>query len=263
MTMHAHHQTALEALQRRFAPDPSMLAVILVGSVARGTASERSDMDLLFVVTDDERDRRQASGELLIDASDLGGWPRAHIGGHVIDRRYLASVAQRGPEPARYAFTSARVLVSRDPSIDSIVPTIAVYQEHERLEKMRSFVSQLPVHLSYLQLGVWSKNSWLAAQTATELVFFGGRLMLAHNRILYANRKQFISQLETAPEKPSTIVEEGQALMRAPTIEGAHRFHDLAMGFREWPTAPEGPWSRYTRDREVNWLVGPAALADS
>src|SRR5437879_12830929 len=53
---------------------------------------------------------------------------------------------------------------------------------------MKSFVSQLPVHLAYLELGEYSGNAWLLAETAVELVLFGGRLILAHNRILLCAR---------------------------------------------------------------------------
>ena len=50
--------------------------------------NKAGSVDLLYVVTDEERDHRQANGEPSIDASDLGDWPNAHIGGHVIARSF-------------------------------------------------------------------------------------------------------------------------------------------------------------------------------
>jgi hypothetical protein len=88
-------------------------------------------------------------------------------------------------------------------------------------------------------------------------------LILEHNRVLYGNRKQFMRQLAEVPDKPGEIVEKAQKLMAAPSEERAREFYDLVMGFREWPTAPEGAWARFGRDRETNWLTGPASLADS
>jgi hypothetical protein len=260
---HQNHRLAIEALKVRFADEPWLVALIVIGSVARGTAFPTSDLDLVFLVTDTERARRERTGELSIDASDLGAWPKAHISGKVVDRNFLDAAAARGPEPARYAFTNARLLWSHDPAVGDVLRRIPIYQEHERVEKMRSFVSQLPVHLSYLQLGVLSKNAWLAAQTSTELVFFGGRLILAENRVLFANRKQFINQLSEAPEKPEDLVPNMQALMRNPTIEGARKIYDMVMGFRDWPQPPEGPWDRFGRDRESHWLAGWVPIADS
>ncbi|HET8569450.1 MAG TPA: nucleotidyltransferase domain-containing protein [Candidatus Limnocylindria bacterium] len=261
--MATHHERTVEQVRARYERDATFLAVLLIGSVARGTPMDGSDVDLVFVVPTAELERRRATGSLSIDASDLAQWPRGHVGGGVADLPFLRAVAERGPEPARFAFTSARALFTREPEIERLLPEIPVYQERERLEKMRSFVSQLPVHLSYLELGALSGNAWLLAQTATELVFFAGRLILAHNRILFGNRKQFMAQLAAAVDKPEGIVERAQELMRTPSRDRARAFHDLVMGFREWPAAPEGPWARFGRDRETSWLTGPPALADS
>jgi predicted nucleotidyltransferase len=261
--MAEHHERTLEKIRERFEPDTSLEALIVIGSVARGTAMDGSDIDLVFVVPPSELARRRAAGELHLDVSDLAQWPRGQVSGEVVDLAFLRAVADRGPEPARFAFTGARLLFARDEELARILPRIPVFQESERLEKMRSFVSQLPVHLAYLVLGDLSHNPWLLAQTATELVFFAGRSILEHNRILYGNRKQFMSQLAAAPDKPEGMVEAAQELMRAPSIARARAFNDLVMGYREWPAAPEGPWSRFGRDRETNWVEGQAALAES
>jgi predicted nucleotidyltransferase len=261
--MAEHHELTLEKVKARYETAPEIVAVIVIGSVARGTATPRSDIDLSFVVTSEELERRRSAAELSIDASDLGTWPNAHVGGGLIDVAFLRATAERGPEPARYAFVDARPLFTRNEEIPRLLRRIPVYQERERLEKMRSFVSQLPVHLSYLELGALSQNAWLLSQTAVELVFFAGRLVLAHDRILYGNRKQFMRQLADAPSKPPGMIEMAQALMAAPTIARAHELYDLVMAWRDWPVAPEGAWARYSRDRETNWVHGAPALADS
>lgn len=250
-------------MRERFEADTSLVGLIVIGSVARGTAHDRSDIDLVFVVGPAELARRRTSGALHIDASDLAEWPRGHVGGDVTDIDFLRAVADRGPEPARFAFTAARVVFARDAKIAGVLRRIPVFQESERLEKMQGFVSQLPVHLSYLVLGDLSGNAWLRAQSAAELVFFAGRLLLEHNRILYGNRKQFMAQLAAAPEKPEGLVEAAQELTRAPSIARAQAFFDLVMGYRDWPADRHGPWSRFSRDRETNWVDGQAALADS
>jgi predicted nucleotidyltransferase len=258
-----HHERALEHIQTRFEADAEIVALLLIGSVARGSARPDSDIDLLFVVSPDALAHRRTQGRLSVDVSELADWPRGHAGGGVVDLPFLRAVAERGPEPARYAFMNCRVLFARHPAVTRLVTRIPMYQEHERFEKLRSFVSQLPVHLSYLELGELSQNTWLLSQTACELVFFAGRLILAHNRVLYGNRKQFMRQLADAPEKPEGMVERAEELMAAPTVARARAFHDLVFSFREWPAAPEGAWARFSRDRETNWLAGPAALADS
>jgi hypothetical protein len=259
--MTRQHEDAIALVRDRLMADPDVVALIVIGSVARGEARDRSDVDLVVVLTEEAARQRAARSELSFRPNDLG--IGIHVGGGFVDENFLRDVATRGPEPSRYAFLKARIVFSRSPAIAGLLERIPVYQESERLGKMISFVSQLPVHLSYLKLGEYSRNAWLLAQTASELVLFGGRLILAHNRILFPNRKQFIGVLATAPERPDGVMELADALMTAPSIANATRFHDAVMDFHDWPQAPEGPWARFQIDRETNWRAGRAALADS
>ena len=71
----------------------------------------------------------------------------------MIDLTYLQDVAARGPEPARFAFVQAFPAFARLPNLTDLLDPIAQYPEHERTKKLVSFASQLPVHLSYLELG--------------------------------------------------------------------------------------------------------------
>jgi predicted nucleotidyltransferase len=259
--MTRQHEEAVALARDRLTSDPDVVAMVVIGSVARGEAHDRSDVDLVVVLTEEAARKRAARSELSFRPDDLG--TRVHVGGDLVDETFLRDVADRGPEPSRFAFLNARLIFSRSPTIAGILERIPVYQESERAEKMTSFVSQLPVQLSYLELGEYSRNAWLLAQTAVELVLFGGRLILAHNRILFPNRKQFIRVLATAPERPDGVMEMADALMTAPSIANAKRFHDAVMDFHDWPQAPEGPWARFQIDRETNWRAGRAALADS
>jgi len=259
--MTREHEEAIALARDRLTPDRDVVAMVVIGSVARGEAQERSDVDVVIVLTEDAARKRAARSELSFRPDDLG--TRIHVGGGFVDEGFLRDVADRGPEPSRFAFLNARLVFSRSPAIAGVLERIPVYQEAERVQKMTSFASQLPVHLSYLKLGEYSRNAWLLAQTAVELVLFGGRLILAYNRILFPNRKQFIRILATAPEQPEGLMDMADALMMAPSIAKAKRFHDAVMGFRDWPQAPEGAWARFQIDRETNWREGRPALADS
>ena len=114
-----------------------------------------------------------------------------------------------------------------------------------------------------MELGDYSENPNILTDTSHELTLFGGRLLLAHNRLLYPGRKQFWRQLERAPEKPERFFWLLQRLLRQPCIPTATAFCEAVLGFRDWPTPPEGQGARYLRDRDEAWLHRPATLAES
>lgn len=252
---------AVEWLRRQYADDPRIKALVVIGSTARGEALAGSDVDCAFVLEQDDREQRALRGELGMHGAASDG--RVEFGGEFTDIEVLRLTAERGPEPARFAFTDAIVAFSRIPDLASVLCQIPVYPEAEREEKMKSFVSQLPVHLAYLKHAVYAEKQWLLAQTAVELVLFGGRLILAYNRILFPNRKQFMTTLERAPRKPEGFLELARELSGHPSIPSAQRFHDSVISFADWPAPTEGHWSRFSKDRETNWRTGRPALADS
>ena len=254
-------RATVEWLRRRYVEDPRIEALVIIGSTARGEALPGSDVDCVFVLEPHDREERALRGELGLHGRASDG--RVEFGGEFSDIEVLRLTAERGPEPARFAFTKAIVVYSRIPELAAVLSRIPVYPEAEREEKMKSFVSQLPVHLAYLKHAVYAKKEWLLAQTAVELVLFGGRLILAENRMLFPNRKQFLATLERAPRNPVGLVELACELSARPTIALAQRFHDSVMSFATWPQPTEGHWARFSRDRETSWRTRRPALADS
>ncbi len=261
--MYAHHQQAIERLRDRLEPDPDNLALLIIGSVGRGEAHERSDLDCMLIVTDDEYERREAAGTLLLTADDLCAYPDGHAGAGLVRLQFVHDVAMRGAEPARFAFIGTIIAFSRIPHLDQLIARIPRYPEHQRTEKMMSFVSQLPVHLSYMRLAEYSRNPYLLAQCAVEIVLFGGRLILAHNRMLYPNRKLFLRELERAPDKPYGLIELATTLLEHPGIRSASAFCETILEFADWPQPPEGSMARFQHDRELQWWWGTPTLADS
>jgi predicted nucleotidyltransferase len=257
------HRRTIARLEECYRADPSVLALVVVGSVARGDAHERSDVDAVLVVTDGEFARRQRANETRISANDLADYPSGEANLQVVDLGYLRAAAERGPEPTRFAFERALVRFSREAGIEQLVAAIPVYPEQERAEKLAAFASQLPVHLSYLELADYSEDPYLLVDTAHELALFGGRLILAHNRLLYPGRKHFLRQLVRAAEQPERFGWLLRRMLRHPSIPTASAFCDAVLTFSDWPEPAEGALPRYLRDRDEAWLHRPASLAES
>ncbi len=156
-SMYPHHQRTIQRMIDRFQPDPAVLALIIIGSVACGEARADSDVDCYLLVNDPAYQARQDANLLSVSADTMREQPHGQAGGPVIDLAYLQAVAAR-------AGAGALRLCAGDPGLCApanmaeLLAPIARYPEHERTEKMISFACQLPVHLSYLELGEYSQN---------------------------------------------------------------------------------------------------------
>jgi hypothetical protein len=260
--MHAWHQRTLERLQQHFATDPRYLALILVGSVARREAGEASDLDLVGVLTDAEYARCLAARGLILDLDAFCDVPGGHASAMLVDYDYLLEAVERADERTRFQFIQAQVIFSRLPNLPDTLAHIAAYPEDERLEKMKSFYSQLPLHFSFMELAEYSQNAYLLAETAVALVLYGGRLILAYNRMLYPNRKGFMRALENTPDKPPDFMQRADRLLRQPGIANARAFLDCIMNYTDWPQPEEGAWQRIHQDSVWNWRTGSISLAE-
>jgi hypothetical protein len=262
--MYAHHRRVVETMVDRVRADPDVLALIVVGSVARGDARADSDVDAYLVVTPEALHGRRSRNEVSFDASDLATaqYPEGQAGGTIVDSAFLVEVAARGPEPARFAFTDALLAYSRLPGLEDLLARIPMYPQAERHDKLVGFASQLPVHLAYLRLGEYSDNPYLLAQPAVDLVRAGGRLVLAWNRLLYPGRKWFLRSLERAPDKPAGLLEHAERLLWRPSIEAAEAFCAVVSTFQDWPQPPEGAMARFQRDQEQSWLYSHLPLME-
>lgn len=70
-------------------------------------------------------------------------------------------VAERGSEPARFAFQDARVLFTRIPDLDSLVRAAARYPVESKTERMRRFRAQLDAWHWYAHEALRHTNHYL------------------------------------------------------------------------------------------------------
>lgn len=205
--MRTHHRQVVDRLVELFGNDPRFVALIIGGSIARGWDREDSDVDIVLVATHSEYARRAATGAFHYWNPDLCDYPGGYVDGKIVDRQYLEEVRDRGNEPSRAAFVGAIVAFSHDPDIAGLVEQIGRYPEAGRREKIASFYAQMEALRWYMGEADKRQDRYLAAHVAADLVLFGGRMILAHNRILYPYHKWFMRVLQEAPLRPADLQE--------------------------------------------------------
>lgn len=260
--MRPHHEATIQKLADHFSKEEGFLAVIVGGSVAKGVESEYADIDVMLVVTDELYEKRKEGNGLLYFSTEFCDYPGGYVDGKIVNLSYLEEAAERGNEATRAAFTGAIVAYSEIPGLDGLLARIAVYQTGEQQDKMRRFYAQFECAYWYLGEAIKRSDRYLLTHAASSMVLYGGRLILAHNQILYPYHKLFMGELERAPEKPANLIELIGALMEEPTAESARAFHDAIASFRRW-SEPSELWPvRFMKDTELAWLEDRAYIGD-
>jgi hypothetical protein len=91
---------------------------------------------------------------------------------------------------------------------------------------------------------------------------FGGRIILAHNRILFPCHKGLMAAVEAAPEKPEQFVEQANLLLAEPTHEKCVEFAKMLLAFREPGITFDQGVSLFVENNEWNWLEHEPPLQD-
>jgi hypothetical protein len=258
-----HHQKAIDRLTEHFQNDERFLALIVGGSLVKGFARPDSDVDFMLVATDEEYARRLPKNDLCYFTTDFCDYPGGYVDGKIVDVPFLREVAERGSEPARAAFVGAYLTFTRLPDLPDLLARIPVYQENEQRRKLESFGAQVLALQWYIGEAEKHQNAYLMTHVVADLVLFGGRMILAHNKILYPYHKWFLAVLNRAPQKPENLMELIQTLLAQPSKVNADRFCEAILTFTEWPQPAESWPARFMHDSEWNWRYGPTPLADS
>jgi len=260
--MYPHHEAAIERVIARFEPDPTILALLLGGSLAHGFGAEGSDVDIMLVVSDEEFAERVARLDTLFWDAELAGYDDGYIDGKYVSVGYLALVAERGSEPARFAFEGARVLFSRVGGLEQLLAAASRYPSEVREDRIARFAAQLEAWRWYCGEAAKKSDPYLLATSVTRLVLFGGRLLLAHNAVLYPFHKWFLRVLEGAPDKPEGVVELMRELSAEPNAAKAEHLADLVLGYREWHRGAIGWSNHFAFDTEQSWMRDAVAVDD-
>jgi len=232
--MKPHHKRAIEKLTEHFKQDERYLALIITGSVAKGKERDDSDIDFVLVVTDEEFVKRKKRNRFSYFDTQFCDYPEGYVDGKIVNLQFLKMVAERGTEPARDAFGDAWIAFSKIPELEDILSIIPVYQVEEKAGKIQSFIAQFEIAYWYIGEAERRNDKYLLNHAATNLVLFGGRLLLAHNEILFPFHKLFMGVLEKAPQKPETLLKLINNLVSEPNSQTAKDFYDCIKKFKHY-----------------------------
>ncbi len=260
--MREHHRQACDRLVAELRENPGFRAVILSGSVSRDWARDDSDIDLILIATDEEYARRRDADDIHYMNTEACDYPGGYAEGKVIPLSFLEEVADHGSEPARAAFSGNQILYSRVPQLEALLARATAYPEDERIPKIQSFYAQLLIHYWYIGEALRWDDAYLLTHSTANFTLFAGRLILAHNRMLFPYHKWFMSELRRAPDRPNDLIEHIETLLERPCQQYADALLASVVNFRDWEKPTTDVATRFMEDSEWNWRAGPAPIGD-
>jgi Nucleotidyltransferase domain len=258
--VHPHHERAIETLVSQVQDEGIFDAVIVGGSIAKGTARESSDIDVYVLVGDDLYEARKAAGDLAHIATC--DYPGGYVDGKLITLEILKETAARGPEPMRASFFGSTVVYSRVGDLQPLVGSIPVYPEQNRAANMRDFFSAMALHARYFGPQALAKEDpFLLAHSLSHTVLFAGRALLAYNRALFPCPKQLLRTVEKVEQKPDGYMDRTRELLSLPTPELFASYFQMMSEFTDWGIPEPAVLTRFMELDEWLWLGSEPELS--
>jgi hypothetical protein len=253
---------SIERVKTYFMEQPGIQALLLGGSIAHGYESFDSDVDVMIIVTPDEHAARMANGTLQFFSSELVTYPQGYVDGKYSSIEFLRAVAERGSEPARFAFAGAQVLFSHIDQLDDVLRQIAAYPIDLKIDRIQRFYAQFETWAWYTGEALRLKNQYLLNLSTAKLILFGCRLILAHNERLYPYHKWLMRMVNDAPEKPAGLMTAIEQLQSAPSELTLRAFVECIRDYRKWETVATGWPNQFMLDSELTWMTGHTPIDD-
>ncbi len=102
--MEKHHQESIEKFLEIYKKDPSIIGILLGGSIAHGFAKPDSDIDVSIIVNTEEFQKRKASNKLAFSLWDICTYENGYIDCKVADINFLSKVSELRKRSGKICF---------------------------------------------------------------------------------------------------------------------------------------------------------------
>ena len=255
--MYRHHRESIEKLKEYFSGREGVIAVILDGSIVKGTARPDSDVDAVVVVTEEAYAALKAENRLAEVIPGHCTYPQGYFDVKYKTKEILRRAAGYASEPTRSAFEKAVVLFSADDEIAPLIEKIAAYPEDTFEVKLNCFCANLQLNRGYFLGCVQKDNAYMRAHLAQEIVYSVYRLILLENRKLFPCNRRLEEAVRACKKRPADVLELGAAFLKEVTEETCTRFVEAFRAQSELPLFDDvsESCSQYVKYYEDWWLV--------
>ena len=259
--MYSHQKKGLENAIKYFKKEEKVIAVILGGSIAHGYYNEKSDVDIMIVVTPEEYERRKKINQLTYYSLDFTDYEGGYVDGKFLTIDMMEGIRDNGNEPFRYAFKDSSVVFSNDKRVYKLVEEIPMYPRDKRESNIERFYAQIEAWKWYYYEGEKRGNEFLMTSSISNFVIFVTRIILAQNERIYPYQKWMIEELKKCEKKPCDIIEDIDKLVKMKSADVLEKiFNDVASTIDD---SKKDRWADvFHRDVEITWMKHEPYISD-
>ncbi len=251
-----HHDETLDGYLDSVSERPEVLGVVLIGSVARGTPREDSDVDVYLVVTDEAYAEAEAQGRIAAVSHDGVTYPGGYVDIKLASPSYLRAAAEHADDPTRASFTGCRVALDRPGQISTWIEGIVTLPEEQWARRITSYRAQAQLYGGYfLPQADQLDDQFLRQHSSVHLATATGRIALAQHHQFFRGQK-YLTAAMAELDLPAEMVSAWHHLVAVPGAPAGHR---LLAALTAW-LGPSEPFaaqlSRFIGDNELAWLNG-------
>lgn len=249
-----HHERAIARYVADVSADPDVLAVVVSGSVARAAERADSDVDLYLVVTEARWEAAWADRRLMYTSTDGIGYDDGYFDIKLATLSYLDDAAERGDDPVRDSFASARVAFSRVPDLPERLARVVQVSAEDWRDRVAGFVAQCRLHGGYFLPQAYDHGDpLLLAHASVHLVTSAARAMLARNGVFFPGPKYLRERVVGLERVPAGFGDLLDAVVASPSPATA----DALLAAVEAEVGDALPadetLSRFVLDNELAW----------
>ena len=105
-------------------------------------------------------------------------------------------------------------------------------------------------------------NRYTMTRAASQLALFAGRLILAHNRVLFPFHKWLPGTLESVRDKPEDLMPRFNKLLDQPCGENATALFEIVRDFQDWGVTDLEAYTWFMTDVEWAWMSDKTPIED-
>jgi predicted nucleotidyltransferase len=251
-----HHEETIERLVDAESVKPGSLAVIVTGSVGRGTERRDSDVDVYLVVEESVFGIASATNSTSYADTSHARYEGGYVDVKLITIATLEAASASGDDPVRASLEHSRIAWSRVDRLERLLESIPRRSDDAWSNRLHSQLAQAHLHGRYfLRQAEDHDDPFLLHHAATHLATACGRAVLIAHRRLHQGPKYLVSTLRSIPSLPATFVPTVMSLLDAPTQARADALIAATERICGPLPQPNDALATFVTDNELAWLT--------